>query len=86
MCAPMDRYRIILTRAGASHILHVIDRQAGGPKYESADITISLNFERLGAPRKVSLAESGSPISTKQEGAQVSFTLRPDPVATVVLR
>jgi hypothetical protein len=85
-CAAMDRYRIILMQVGTSHVLHVIDRQAGEQKYEPAEIAISLNVERLGAPRQISLASGESPLDTKQEGAQATFTLRPDPVATVVLR
>jgi hypothetical protein len=86
ICSAMDRYRFLLAQVGAAHVLHVIDGQAGEPKCEPAEITISLNVERLGAPRKITLAGSGAAVAVKQEGTQAVFALRPDPVASIVLR
>jgi hypothetical protein len=85
-CAAMDRYRFLLTQVGAAHVLHVIDRQGGEQKYEPAEISISLNVERLGAPRNITLAGSEAALAVKQESTRSVFTLRPDPVASVVLR
>jgi alpha-L-fucosidase len=85
-CAAKDRYRIVLTRVGGAHVLHVIDSQASGQQYSPAELSVSLNLERLGLPQTITLAGNGSPVAAKHEGGVATFALRPAPVATVVLR
>ena len=76
------RYRIILTRAGGAHVLHAIDSQAAAPR----DVRISLIPERLGNFRQAVLVDTDKPLKISKEGPRAGLVVRPDPVATVVLK
>jgi len=80
-----DRYRIILTQVGERHVLHVIAPDGGAPKATPTDVTVSLEMERLGAPRKATRVEDNAPVQTLQNGGLITFTIRPDPVSSVLL-
>jgi len=82
----MDRYRFILTRRADAHVLHVIDSTAGAADYQPADVAVSLEAERLGALQRAELVGSAAPLTTQTNDGRITFTLRPDPVASVVLR
>jgi len=81
-----SRYRFVLTRVGDRHVLHVIDPVAAGAKFRAAEVQISLRAERLGGPGEARLAGEAEPLPTRRDGAAVTFTVRPDPVASIVLR
>jgi len=82
----MARYRFILTRAGEHHVLHVIDRTAGSPGYEPGEVTVSLETARFGGLDQARLAGTDKPLSMRQDEGRATFTVCPDPVASVVLR
>lgn len=82
----MDRYRFILTRAADAHVLHVIDSTAGAADYQPVDVALSLETERFGALRRAELAGSAAPLATQTGDGRITFILRPNPVASVVLR
>ena len=81
----LDRYRVILTRVGDAHVLHVIDRAAAAPGSQAAEVTLLLDTERLGGPRNATPAGENAVFEARQEAGQMILRLRPDPVATVVL-
>jgi hypothetical protein len=81
-CDKPDRYRVILTRCGTAYALHVIDRLDAKPE----PVTISLLPARFPGLRTVTLLGSDPPLSTTQAGGRLTLVVRPDPVATVVLR
>ena len=76
------RYRIILTRTAEAHVLHVIDSQAAAPR----DVRVSLLPERLGNFREAMQVEADKPLKISKAGGRVWLVVRPDPVATVVLK
>ena len=80
-----DRYRLILTRVGDRHVLHVIDRATGGPDYEAAEVSVTLEIERFGGIQRASLVGDNAPLETTQKDGLATLVLRPDPVASVVL-
>jgi len=80
--ADARRYRVILTRTADAHVLHVIDSQAAPPR----DVRISLMPERLGTFRRAQHVEAGEALKLLKVGPRVELTVRPDPVATVVLK
>jgi hypothetical protein len=82
----MGRYRFILTRIGEAHVLHVIDRTAGAADYEPADVSISLEMERFGGIEEAKLVPGDTLLDTKPGDGLLTLQLRPDPVASVVLR
>ncbi len=82
----MDRYRIILTRIDGAHVLHVIDREARNARYEPAEVSISLETDRLGGLREARLVPGNSALKTAIEDGRMTLTLRPDPVASVLLK
>ncbi len=87
-CSQIARYRLILTQVDGKHVLHVIDQTTTTSGWQPADVTISLNAERLGNPRLCRLRTGGSSraVKTRRDGGRISFVLRPDPVASVVLK
>ncbi len=86
VCKEAARYRIIPTRVAGKHVLHVIDRHAARPKYAADDVTISLEAERFGGARAATLVGATAPLKTTRDGGRMVFSLRPDPVASVLLR
>lgn len=79
-----ERYRFILTRSADAHVLHVIDSTAGAADYQPADVAVSLEAERFGTVQRAELVGSTVPLATQTDDGRITFTLRPDPVASVV--
>ncbi len=81
-----DRYRIILTEVDDARVLHVIDQTAGAAGFKPGELTISLNDNRLGNPSRISLVGDHKPLAAKRNTGQITFTLSPNPVASVEFR
>jgi hypothetical protein len=96
-----DRYRILLTRVGGRHVLHAVDREAAagqrprvrGPSkekekidYQPGELTLSLRTQRLGGVTEARLVGAKESLPSKEEDGFVTFTVRPDPVSSVVLQ
>ena len=79
------RYRFILTRSGGKHVLHVIDPVAAGAKFQAAKVEITLETKRFGGLREARLVGEEEAIPTRQEGGRLTFVVRPDPVASILL-
>ena len=77
------RYRIILNRIEAGHVLHAIDRTANAAP---AAVTITIDPARLGSPKAATLVGPNTPVPLKQADGTLTLTLKPDPVASVVLK
>ena len=80
------RYRIILTRCGDSHVLHVIDSRADMPGLPPQKVSLSLLPARLGNFQQARLAGQDADLPLSRQGRQAILTVQPDPVASVVLR
>ena len=76
----------MITYAADAHVLHVIDSTAGAPGYQPADVALSLETERFGPLQRAELVGSVAPLATQTGDGRITFTLRPDPVASLVLR
>ena len=85
-CSAAGRYRIVLTRVAGEHVLHVIDRAAQRASSKAADVTLSLDVARLGGVRSAALVGTKGPLKATLGEGRITFVLRPDPVASVVLR
>jgi hypothetical protein len=81
-----QRYRFILTQLDDHHVLHVIDPVTAGANFQPHEVEVSLAADRLGAITKAQLVGAAEPLPTRQEDGQITFTVRPDPVASVLLR
>lgn len=85
-----ERYRFVLTRVGEAHVLHVIDRLGGIPGHEAADVTVTLDRNRLGQPRRVTRASDPAILEpedrAEDSGGLMTLTIHPDPVASIVLQ
>lgn len=79
------RYRFILTGTGGKHVLHVIDPVAAGAKFLAAEVEISLETKRFGGLSEARLVGQMEPIPTHEEGGRLTFVVRPDPVASILL-
>ena len=77
-------YRIVLTRAAGKHVLHAIDSQADVPGTRGRPVPISVLSERLGDPDRARLVGSDQPLVLSRDGRRISFTIEPDPVASVI--
>jgi hypothetical protein len=80
------RYRVIVTRVAGEHVLHVIDSQTDRPGAAPRDVRLSLMPERLGGAGRATLVDADAPLQLEPEGGRTSLVVRPDPVATVVLK
>ena len=85
-CGDTGRYRFILNRLADGHVLHTIDRQVGRPGVQPAGVTVSLEAGRIGAPTRATLVGDSQPVELKRANGLITFTVRPDPVASVILR
>ena len=84
-CDDVERHRVIVTRGRGGQAVHVIDRQVAGRDYEPVDVTVGLRADLLGNPQVFSGVDGGR-IGARAEEGLVTLTVRPDPVATVVMR
>jgi hypothetical protein len=80
------QYRVIMTRAAGAHVLHVIDSQTGSPNAAPRRVQVSLPPARLGGFRNAIQVGAGEPLRLSKEGERTSFTVQPDPVASVILK
>lgn len=80
------RYRFILTTLRDVHVLHVIDRVAEGPKFRAAEVAISLETERFGGLREIRLVGAAEALPAREADGLITFVVRPDPVASIILR
>ena len=80
------RFCFILTQAGGSHVLHVIDAAAPADNYRPQPVEISLAAPRVGTPRQITLAEDRKAVAFSENSGRLEFTVHPHPVATVVLK
>ncbi len=81
-----QRYRFILTQLFDHHVLHVIDPVTAGANFQPGEVQVSLMADRLGAITEARLVGAAKPLPMRQEDGQITFTVRPDPVASVLLR
>jgi hypothetical protein len=80
------RYRFILTHVGDKHVLHVIDPVAAAASFQAAEVEISLAAERFGALSRARLAGAGEALHLRKQSGLVTLTVRPDPVASILLQ
>ena len=80
------RYRFILTRVADAHVLHVIDSQADLPGSPPRPVTVSLHAARLGNPRQAAQVGSDMPLQLTEQDGRISLTVKPDPIASIVLQ
>jgi hypothetical protein len=80
------RYRFILTQVAGTHVLHVIDPQADQPRSPARTVMISLNAPRLGNPRQAIQLGADMPLQLTEQDGRISFVVKPDPVASIVLQ
>ena len=85
-CSEKDRYRIIVTRVGNAHAVHLIDTATGDPAYETKTVRISLETKRFGDLQGAWLVGSEAALKTTRDEGKMTFELRPDPVASVLLK
>ncbi len=94
-----SRYRIILTRVAGGQALHLIDKAVsdGGHAlqpvnervkrdYTAQQVTITLDAKRLGTPRKARLIGSNEVVAVSAKDGKITFSIKPDPVASVMLK
>jgi hypothetical protein len=80
------RFRFILTQVGKAHVLHVIDAEVPSKNYKPLPVDISLAAQRLGDPRQITRVGSSKAVPFSERSGHISFTVEPDPVATVVFK
>lgn len=78
------RFRVILTRVGDARVAHVIDSAVPAVNYEPEAVEVSLQAPS-GLATRTTLNGDRDTISVAMNNGRVSFTVRPDPVATVIL-
>jgi CheY-like chemotaxis protein len=81
-----ERYRFVLTRVGADHVLHVIDAAVPAKDYQPVPVAISLAGPAFGGIHQALLAESNQPVALARTNGRTDLTVVPGPVATVVLK
>jgi hypothetical protein len=81
-----SRYRLILTCTARAHVLHVIDSQADSPRAPARSVAVSLLPSRLGGLSQAIQVGTDAPLPLSAQGDRVSFVVRPDPVASVILQ
>ncbi|MHB8862870.1 MAG: discoidin domain-containing protein [Pirellulaceae bacterium] len=82
----VDRFRCILTRVDGAHVLHVVDSAVPYTDYQPQEVTVSLHAGRLGDPRHAVVVESNTSLAISRQGDRIAVKVRPDPVASVVLK
>lgn len=80
------RYRFILTQVAGAHVLHVIDPVAEGSKFQAAEVEISVQTERFDGLNEARLVGAAGALPARKKGNLMTFIVRPDPVASVVLQ
>ncbi len=56
------------------------------PDYAPQEITITLNAKRLGTPRQARLIGDNELLAVSRSDGKISFSVKPDPVVTVMLK
>jgi len=82
-CSDPARYRVILNRIQVGHVLHAIDRRANSAP---AEVTLTLDPASLGAPKSATLVPTNAAVPLKPADGKLTLTVKPDPVASVVLK
>ena len=82
-CSDPARYRVVLNRVAGGHVVHAIDRRANA---KPADVAITLDRARLGSPKAATVVGSGAAVPLEQADGELTLTLKPDPVASVLLK
>lgn len=82
ICDSPTRCRIILTRCGDAHVLHLVDPQSDQP---AQAVKLSLLPGRLGDFTRARLIEQDKDVPLVTDGPRTTLTVTPDPVATLVL-
>lgn len=81
-----QRFRFILTRAGDARVLHVIDAAVPASSYKPQAVEIALARQRVGGMGRATLVGDDRTLTLSEKDGRIHFTVRPDPVATVVMR
>lgn len=79
------RFRFILTRVGDARVLHVIDAAVPAKDYQPKAVKVSLAARHVGPRCQATLAGSGQAVAVLEKDGRLDLTVRPAPVATVVL-
>jgi hypothetical protein len=80
------RFRFILTQTTGVHVLHVIDAAVPASGYKPVPVEISLAADRVGHPKRITLADDDKAVAVSEEKGRIKFTVQPGPVATVVMK
>ncbi|MCR4415949.1 MAG: discoidin domain-containing protein, partial [Thermoguttaceae bacterium] len=89
------RFRFVATRVGDAFVLHVIDSAVPAKDYQPKAVEVSLTAAALTAfrpehqktvGRHATLVGGDQPLALSEKDGRVHFTVRPAPVATVVVR
>ncbi len=80
------RFRFLFTRVGCARVLHVIDAAVPAKDYQPKAVEVSLAARHLGPRCQATLAGSGQAVAILEKDGRLHFTVRPAPVATVVLQ
>lgn len=81
-----ERFRFIRTRIGDALVLHVIDAAVPAKDYQTEAVEVSLAVRHLAEKRRATLVGSDKVLTLAEENGRLRFTVRPAPVATVVLQ
>lgn len=80
------RFRFILAQTGEARVLHVIDAAVPAEKYEPKTVEVSLARWPLGSRNQAILVGSDQPLTLSEKDGRLTFTVQPNPVATVVFK
>ncbi|MBM4093706.1 MAG: hypothetical protein FJ276_30510 [Planctomycetes bacterium] len=80
------RFRLVLTRVGDSHVLHVIDAAVPAEHYQPKPVEVSLVTPPGGKRIVAMVVESDKEMTLTEKEGRLQLTVHPAPVATVVLR
>jgi len=81
-----ERFRLLSTRVGDALVLHVIDAAVPAKDCQPKSVDISLAAQHVGGRRDAMLVGSDRALTLSERDGRLHFTVRPAPVATVVLK
>ena len=76
----------MLTKVNGSHVLHVIDGTRDKDNDKPSKVTLTLNADRLGGINNAFMIETLENLKLERKGNLVTFTVHPDPVASIELK